>query len=120
VLIDTSVWVDHLRRRNIRLANLLESAEVWIHPFVIGELACGNPGRRPQVIELLNALPKVPMADHEEVLDFVNAYRLFGRGLGWVDVHLLASAQLAAMPFWTLDKRLAAAARQLTPGTSPT
>ena len=114
MLVDTSVWVDHLRSRNGKLAKLLESTDVWIHPFVIGELACGNLSHRSQLIELLNALPKVPMVDHEEVLDFVTAHRLSGHGLGWIDVHLLASAQLARIPFWTLDKRLASAARQLT------
>lgn len=113
MLVDTSVWVDHLRSRNAKLRELLESTEVWIHPFVIGELACGNLSRRAKVIELLDALPKVPVADHEEVLQFVTTHRLSGRGLGWIDMHLLASAQLAGLPFWTLDKRLALAAKQL-------
>lgn len=95
------------------LAELLESADEWSHPFVIGELACGNLSRRPHVIELLDALPQAPVVDHEEALEFVTTRRLFGRGLGWIGVHLLASAQLARVPLWTLDRRLASAARQL-------
>ena len=116
VLVDTSVWVDHFRNGNGKLAAMLESTEAWTHPFVIGELACGNLTRRAQVLELLHALPQVPLADPGEALAFVTTHRLYGRGLGWIDVHLLASAHLARMPLWTLDKRLAAAARQLAPG----
>jgi predicted nucleic acid-binding protein len=113
VLVDTSVWVDHLRRRDARLAELLEDGSVWTHPFVIGELACGNLARRAEVLELIGALPLVPVADHEEVLVFVESRRLMGRGLGFIDVHLLASAVLASLPLWTSDKRLAAVARAL-------
>lgn len=113
MLIDTSVWVDHLRRRNARLAELLEAAQVWTHPFVIGELACGNLSRRSEVLSLLEALPQAPLVDHHEVLKFIDARRLPGRGLGWIDVHLLASARLVGLPFWTLDKRLSEAAREL-------
>lgn len=113
MLIDTSVWVDHLRRRNARLAELLEATQVWTHPFVIGELACGNLSRRTEVLSLLDALPQAPLVDHHEVLKFIDARRLHGRGLGWIDVHLLASARLAGLPFWTLDKRLSEAAREL-------
>ena len=113
MLVDTSVWVDHFRSRNAKLTAILESTDVWIHPFVIGELACGTLSRRAQIIELLNALPRVPVVDHEEALEFVITHRLSGRGLGWIDVNLLASAQLARVPFWTFDKRLAAVAREL-------
>ena len=98
MLVDTSVWIDHFRRRNARLSDLLEAAQVWIHPFVIGELACGNVSRRAEVIGLLEALPSVPLVDHEEVLDFIAPQRLHGRALGWVDTHLLASARLANRP----------------------
>jgi predicted nucleic acid-binding protein len=114
VLVDTSVWIDHFRRRNARLSDLLEAAQVCIHPFIVGELACGNLSRREEVIGLLDALPTVLLVDHQEVLDFISAQRLHGRGLGWVDVHLLASARLAGLPLWTLDRRLALAATQLS------
>jgi predicted nucleic acid-binding protein len=114
VLVDTSVWVDHLRRRNTRLSELLEATQVWTHPFVIGELACGNLSRQAEVLGLLEALPQAPQVDHHQVLKFIDSWRLNGRGLGWIDVHLLASARLAGLPFWTLDKRLSEAARQLS------
>jgi len=115
MLVDTSVWVDHLRRRNPRLVGLLEQAQVWTHAFVIGELACGNLAQRDKVLNALTALPQAPVASHEEVLAFLDAHRLMGRGLGWIDVHLLASAKLARLPVWTLDKRLAAIANTLQP-----
>jgi hypothetical protein len=113
VLVDTSVWIDHFRRGSARLSDLLEAMQVWIHPFVVGELACGNLSRRTEVLSLLEALPHVPLVDHEEVLNFIAVHRLHGRGLGWVDVHLLACARLSGLPVWTLDKRLALAAREL-------
>jgi predicted nucleic acid-binding protein len=114
VLIDTSVWVDHFRRGNARLSDLLEAAQVWTHPFVIGELACGNLARRGEVISLLDSLPTAPLVDHEEVLHFVAVQHLHGRGLGWVDVHLLASARIASLPLWTLDRQLSQAAKELS------
>lgn len=117
LLVDTSIWVDHLQRRDARLTQLLEDGLVWTHPFVIGELACGNLAKRGEVLEFIGALPPVPMANHEEVQAFVERRRLMGRGLGWVDVHLLASAVLAAVPLWTSDKRLSAVARIL--GVAP-
>ena len=76
MLVDTSVWIDHLRQRNARLAELLEDGAVWTHPFVIGELACGNLARRAEVLDLMGALPFVPVADHAEVLAFVESRRL--------------------------------------------
>jgi predicted nucleic acid-binding protein len=114
VLVDSSVWIDHFRRHSAPLSELLELMQCWIHPFVIGELACGNLARRAEVMGLLQALPQVPIADHAELLEFVDAHGLYGRGLGWVDMHLLASARLANLPLWTLDRRLAAAAKQLS------
>ena len=113
MLVDTSVWVDHLRRRNAVLVELLEQTRVWIHPFVIGELACGNLARRAVLLSSLGELPHVPMASHAEVLSFVEARRLAERGLGWIDMHLLASATLAKLAFWTVDRRLAAVAQEL-------
>jgi hypothetical protein len=116
MLVDTSVWVDHLRRGNARLESCLENGEVECHPFVIGELACGNLRNRAEVLQLLAALPRVLAADHEEVLAFVESKRLMGRGLGWVDAHLLVSALLSRTSLWTLDKRLAAEASALQIG----
>jgi predicted nucleic acid-binding protein len=113
MLVDTSVWVDHLRRPNARLVSLLEHGAVWCHPFVIGEIACGTLIRRDEVLALLAALPQVPTADHTEALAFVEGNRLMGSGVGWIDVHLLASAKLVGLPLWTLDRRLASAAGAL-------
>ncbi|MDB6045792.1 MAG: vapC [Gammaproteobacteria bacterium] len=112
MLVDTSVWVDHLRRRNATLVELLEQAQVWTHSFVIGELACGNLAQRGKLLSSLIALPHVPVVTHDEVLAFVEARRLMGRGLGWIDVHLLAAAMLAKLPFWTIDKRLSTVATE--------
>ena len=105
------MWIDHFRRKNARLAELLDGSHVWSHPFVIGELACGNLARRREVLSYLDALPQTPLVDHDEVRGFIELHGLSGRGLGWIDVHLLASARLASVPFWTVDKRLAAVAR---------
>lgn len=113
MLVDTSVWVDHLRKRNPALVELLEQAQVWTHSFVIGELASGNLAQRGRVLGALAELPHAPLASHEEVMSFVENRRLMGRGLGWVDLHLLASATLAKLPFWTVDKRLSTVASEL-------
>jgi predicted nucleic acid-binding protein len=113
MLVDTSVWVDHLRRRNATLVALLEQTQVWTHTFVVGELACGNLAQRDKVLSALTALPQATVASHDEVLAFLESHRLMGRGLGWVDMHLLASARLAKLSFWTLDKRLASVATTL-------
>lgn len=113
VLVDTSVWVQHLRRGEARLAALLSAGEVLCHPFVIGELACGHIRRRNEIFRLLSALPSVDEATHDEVLDFIERRRLQGKGLGLIDMHLLASCVLAGKPLWTLDARLARAASQI-------
>ena len=112
-LVDTSVWIDHLRRTNKQLVILLDEGGVCCHRFVVGELACSRFGNRDELLSLLNALPEAPIAEHEEVLNFVTKRRLAGRGLGWIDMHLLASALLGNYRVWTLDKALAAAATQL-------
>ncbi len=114
MLADTSVWIDHLRRGNSRLAAHLENGEVHSHPFVVGELACGSLRRRTEILSLLSALPQLTRADHEEVMLLIESKRLHGRGLGWIDVHLLASALLSGTMLWTLDKRLAAQAERLS------
>jgi predicted nucleic acid-binding protein len=113
LLVDTSVWIDHLRRGNAGLARQLNEGEVWCHPFVVGELACGELQDRSEVLSLLSALPQAPQAGHEEVLAFVDANRLAGAGIGWVDAHLLAAARLGGIGLWTLDRPLVAVARQL-------
>jgi predicted nucleic acid-binding protein len=113
MLVDTSLWIDHLRRGNSRLVPLLEVGEVESHRFVLGELACGDLGRRVELLSLLGALPQVAEAEHDEVLMLINTTRLNGCGLGWVDAHLLASAILSGTTLWTLDKRLAAQAARL-------
>ncbi len=106
VLVDTSVWVSHLRGIHAQLANLLDDGEVACHPFIIGELACGNLRNRTTILSLLEALPMVAAAEHEEVLTFIESHSLMGKGLGYIDVHLLASAALSRLPIWTFDKKL--------------
>ena len=111
VIVDTSIWVDHLRTGIKHLEKLLLDAEVMCHEFVIGELACGNLKNRDEILVLLQSLPSSPMVDHREFLYFIDKHKLMGRGIGFVDVHLLASAQLANVPIWTADNRLIAAAK---------
>ena len=113
ILVDTSVWIDHFRVGSPALAGLLEHREVLTHPFVVGELACGSLRNRGEIFSLLRALPAAPEVEHAEVLEFVERYRLHGRGIGWVDAHLLASARLSGSGVWTLDTCLRRVARSL-------
>jgi predicted nucleic acid-binding protein len=113
ILVDTSVWVDHLRTGNARLGALLADGLVLVHPFVLGELALGRLRGRAEVLGLLEEMPAAEAASHDEVLHFVERHHLAGSGIGWVDVHLLVSAALSGVAFWTLDRRLAIAARRL-------
>jgi len=106
VLVDSSVWVSHLRAGNSDLEILLNDGRVVCHPFIIGELACGNLKNRTEILSLLHSLPMAKLAEHEEVLQFIESNRLMGRGVGYVDAHLLASAVLTTIRFWTLDKKL--------------
>ena len=106
VLVDTSVWVAHLREGNIGLSSLLDEGLVMCHSFIIGELACGNLRNRREILSLLHALPMATHAEHEEVMQFIEDHRLMGKGLGYIDMHLLASALLTKISLWTLDKRL--------------
>jgi predicted nucleic acid-binding protein len=110
ILVDTSVWVEHLRHGLPRLATLLQEGEVMIHPWVIGELACGNLRNRQQVLELLLGLPMATVASDTEVLLLIERELLMGRGIGYIDAHLLASARLSHCRLWTQDRRLAAVA----------
>ena len=113
VLVDTSIWVTHLRQGSRQLEKLLMDAEVMCHPFIIGELACGNLKNRDEILSLLQSLPMAPTIEFDEFLFFIDRNHLMGKGVGFVDVHLLASAQLTGVPLWTADKRLKSAANQL-------
>jgi predicted nucleic acid-binding protein len=113
VLVDTSVWVFHFRETHAGLVDLLNSGEAACHPFIVGELACGSLKNRTNVISLLEALPMTFLVEHEEVLAFIEGHHLMGKGLGYIDVHLLASAVLTGVSLWTLDKKLEKAAAGL-------
>jgi predicted nucleic acid-binding protein len=113
VLVDTSVWVDHFRFGDVVLVGHLSEGNVLTHPFVLGELVCGNLKNRKTTLEDLYALPAALVATDAEVVRLIEERRLWGRGLGWIDVHLLASALLSHCEFWTLDKRLKRAAGDL-------
>lgn len=113
VIVDTSIWINHLRKGDRHLEKLLLDAEVICHEFVIGELACGNLINRKEIISLLQSLPLSPTVVHQEYLYFVEKHQLMGRGIGFVDVHLLASAQLSYLPIWTADTKLRAVSKDL-------
>lgn len=114
ILVDTSVWIDHLRQADRGLVQALEAGQVLVHPFVVGELACGGLANRVEVLKLLQTLPQAQVATHEEALGFIERRRLMGRGIGYVDVHLLASVALdGAATLRTRDRRLAAVAADL-------
>ena len=113
ILVDTSVWVDHLRRRHSTLVTRLERGEVACHPFVIGEICLGSLRHRDEVLSLLSELPVAPVVRHEDAIALVDQRGLGGQGIGWVDVHLLASALVGRLGLWTLDRRLADVARAL-------
>lgn len=113
ILVDTSVWVDHLRKGDVLLAELLQRAEVVMHPFVVGEIACGSLADRPLILELLRQLPPALVAESDEVLGYIERNKLFGKGIGYVDVHLLASAVLGGSTLWTRDRQLRTVAQQV-------
>ncbi len=113
VLVDTSIWIDHLRSGNAKLAALLNEGDVAIHPFIIGKLACGNLKNRKEIVSLLHALPHITKADDNEVLFFIEKHKLMGLGIGLIDIHLLASCKLGKARLLTKDKRLRDAAEQL-------
>jgi predicted nucleic acid-binding protein len=113
ILVDTSVWIEHLRRHHSGLATLLEQGQVAVHPFVIGEIALGVLKHRSEILRLLSELPIASLAGHDEVLELVQRHRLAGAGIGWVDMHLVASTLLDRRPLWTLDRRLNTVARRL-------
>lgn len=114
VLVDTSVWINHLRYNDEVLCDLLEQGHACVHSLVIGELACENLQNRSQLISLLKNLPHVSEASHEEALFCLDQHRLMGRGISFVDVHLIASALLTPnTTLWTRDRRLSAVAQSL-------
>lgn len=113
VLVDTSVWISHLREGDIQLSNLLNEGIVVCHPFIIGELACGNLRNRYEIILLLKSLPLSEIVEQDEIIEFIENYELMGEGIGFIDVHLLASAMLTNIPLWTFDKRLKSLASKL-------
>ena len=114
ILVDTSVWVDHLRSGDARLVDLLQRGDVAMHPFVVGEIACGSLSDRASILQLLRDLPAAVVAGDDEVLGFIERHLLHGKGIGYVDAHLLASVALTAgTSLWTGDKRLRLAAEGL-------
>lgn len=113
ILVDTSVWVDHLRRKSARLAALLDADKVCCHDFVIGEIACGSLRNRAEVLALLASLPRLETPEHDEALAFQEKRGLAGMGIGWVDTHLLGTTVLGGARLWTLDRRLDALAARL-------
>ncbi|MBN2318095.1 MAG: PIN domain-containing protein [Acidobacteria bacterium] len=113
ILVDTSVWVDHFRRSSRHLSILLDAETVYTHPFVLGELACGNIKNRKEIISLLRALPAVHKASDDEILYFIEQYRLGGSGIGLIDAHLLASCFISKCSLYTSDKRLQGVAEDL-------
>lgn len=113
ILVDTSVWVQHLSSGSGQLRSLLGEEQVFCHPFVIGELACGTLRNRREILSMLRTLPEARLVEDEEVLSFLEARRLYGRGLGWVDANLLASTLITGCALWTLDKPLQRAAAAL-------
>ncbi len=113
ILADTSVWIDYFRDDLPELGERLRRGDVVMHPFVLGELACGNFSRRQTIFDLLQQLRCIAVAEHDEVMNFIEARRLYGRGIGFVDVHLLAAVAIERCQFWTGDKRLHAMALSL-------
>lgn len=106
ILADTSVWISHLRDGNATLEQLLNDGEIVCHPFIIGELACGNIKNRREIFSLLSALPMIELMDDKEILLFIEKKNLMGKGLGLIDMHLLAAALVSAVSLWTLDVKL--------------
>ncbi len=120
ILVDTSVWIDHLRQRDERLSALLDQGQVLAHPFVIGELALGNLRNRDAIIGALQDLPQAPIATDAEVLGFITGNALHGMGIGYIDAHLLAATRLApGAMLWTRDKRLLAVGMKLGLAENP-
>lgn len=106
ILVDTSIWIDHFRHSNSKLYGLLEQTQVAIHPWIIGELACGNLKNRKEILSLLGHLQVVEVVDDSEVFHLIEVKKIMGKGIGWVDAHLIAASLISGFPLWTLDKNL--------------
>ena len=120
VLVDSSVWVAHFKRRNGQLVELLEQGVVICHPYIVGELACGTPPARKDIVRMLAELESAPVATQEELLALMDTRQLFGRGCGFVDISLLAASLLSETArIWTLDKRLESLATELNLADRP-
>jgi predicted nucleic acid-binding protein len=113
ILVDTSVWIDHLNKSDPVFFHLLQEGQIMTHPFVVGEIALGNLRNRSVQLVYMTLLPVVKVAREDEALHVIERHRLFGTGLGYVDVHLLASASISSVALWTRDKRLSQAAEKL-------
>jgi predicted nucleic acid-binding protein len=113
ILVDTSVWIEHFRSPCRKLSKLLDDGQVLIHPFVLGEIACGNLKNRQEILALMAVLPSVPRADDGEILFFIEQRALMGQGIGLIDMHLLASSLMTPSLLWTFDKRLKTIAEDL-------
>lgn len=110
ILVDTSVWIGHFRKGSQNLVELLSNGLALVHPFIVGELACGNLRNRARILSDLQALPSAASATNAEVMQLIEVRKLWGLGIGWIDSHLLASALLSTCLFWTHDRRLLRAA----------
>src|SRR5437868_2397096 len=106
ILADSSIWINHFRRNDPKLAALLEQEQIVIHPCVIGELALGNLKNRAQALRDLQLLPQIPPATDKEIMEWIERRRMFGKGIGWVDAHVLLSCILSSTKLWTADKPL--------------
>jgi predicted nucleic acid-binding protein len=113
MLVDSSVWIDHFRRSDPALVAALDRGDVQCHDFVIGELACGTLQRRDLVLAFIQALPRIPGVTHDEAMALVAERRLWAKGLGWIDVSLVAAALVAGVRLWTRDRRLGEVVRDL-------
>lgn len=116
ILADTSVWVKHFREGQTHLISLLEQGSISCHPFIIGELACGSLKNRTEIINLLEALPKVKVLEHIEVMEFIESQKLMSLGIGYIDTHLLGSSLLSDYSLWTFEKSLEKTAKLLNIG----
>ena len=119
MLVDTSIWIDHFRRSHAALVDALERGDVECHDFVVGEVACGTLPRRDDVLRLMRALPRIAAVTHAEAMALVTERRLWGRGLGWVDVNLLAAVLVTRTRLWTTDRRLRKIAHELDVAWEP-
>ncbi len=113
ILVDSSIWIEHFRFPSKELANLIAARLVYGHPAVIGELACGNLSPRGQTLQLLKNLHPAPVARDEDLLDYIEANKLMGKGVGYIDVQLLASVAIMDGRLWTRDHRLKRVAETL-------